>query len=171
MCAIRVIGGFSPLPDGFVAANLIQSLSRIKRGSDGRTGLSILREFLRRSKSCFNARELRLSSNRKRKGVRRHGERLYRFALMLDAQGRSHPTNLLIVRDLGFRLLNLELGTHFLDLRGLLFYCCRKTSNGVFQFRDSLLLFLEFPEHGLRLCGLWTAPPQLFSRSIDKVRA
>jgi len=61
MCAIRVIGGFSPLPGGFVAANLIQSLSRIKRGSDGRTGLSILREFLRSSKSCFNARELRLS--------------------------------------------------------------------------------------------------------------
>src|SRR5207253_4644554 len=59
------------------------------------------------------------------------------FALMLDAQGRSHPTNLLIVRDLGFRLLNLELGIHFLDLRGLLFYCCRKTSNRVFQFRDS----------------------------------
>src|SRR6202035_4181497 len=78
---------------------------------------------------------------------------------------------LLVVRDLRYRLLHFKLGTHFLDLRGLLFYCCRETRNGVFQFRDSHLLFLEFTEHGLRVRALGTACPHLFSRSIHRVSA
>ena len=78
---------------------------------------------------------------------------------------------LTVPRDPWSRSARFQLRADFLDLRGLLFYCCRETRNGVFQFRDSLLLFLEFTARSLRLCRLWTAPPELFSRSIDKVRA
>ena len=59
---------------------------------------------------------------------------------------------LLIVQyGLRCRFAQLQVGAHFLDLRGLLFHRCCETRNRAFQFRDSLLFFTQFIEHGLAL--------------------
>ena len=52
------------------------------------------------------------------------------------------------------RLSQFQLGAHLLNLRGLVFYCCRETRNRGFQFRDPLLLLLEFIECRLVLGAL-----------------
>ena len=76
------------------------------------------------------------------------------FQIRLGA-GHTRP---LYLAALGFvcdyprcRFIDFKLRAHFLDLRGLLFYHCRKTINGAFQFRDPLLLFQRFIDHGLGL--------------------
>ena len=54
-------------------------------------------------------------------------------------------------------LSQFDLGAHLLNLRGLVFYCCRETRNRAFQVRDPLLLFLEFFEARLGLGTLGSA--------------
>ena len=63
-----------------------------------------------------------------------------------------NPTLLVVVLNrLRRGFAQFKLGAHFLDLRGLLFYRCRETRNRAFQFREPLLLFAQFIEHGLAL--------------------
>ena len=69
------------------------------------------------------------------------------------------------------RLSQFQLGAHLLNLRGLVFYCCRETRNRGFQFRDPLLLLLEFIEFRLGLGALGTAYSHLLPTGIDKARA
>src|SRR5919106_5308519 len=68
------------------------------------------------------------------------------------------------------RLSQFQLGTNLLDLRGLLFYCCREARNCAFQFRDPLLLVLEFIDSHLRMDALWSAYSQLLEAAVDKGR-
>ena len=69
------------------------------------------------------------------------------------------------------RLSQFQPGAHLLNLRGLVFYCCRETRNRGFQFRDPLLLLLEFIECRLVLGALRSAYSHLLPTGIDKVRA
>ena len=69
------------------------------------------------------------------------------------------------------RLSQFQLGAHLLNLRGLVFYCCRETRNRGFQFRDPLLLLLKFIECRLVLGALGSAYSHLLPTGIDKARA
>src|SRR5258708_29293914 len=68
------------------------------------------------------------------------------------------------------RRSQFQLGAHLLNLRGLVFYCCYETRNRAFQFRDPLLLFLEFIDFHLRLGALVTAYSHLLLTGIDRSR-
>ena len=61
------------------------------------------------------------------------------------------------------RLLQFQLGAHLLNLRSLIFYCCHESRNRGFQFRDRLLLFLEFFEACLGLGAVRTAYSHLLA--------
>src|SRR4030095_10962579 len=114
--------------------------------------LLFLRDFFCPVKTCFSAAKLMLSSDRKGKGVRRWGERLSNSPRCFGHPRPLYIPVLVFVRDyLWRRLNNFKLRAHLLDLDGLLFYHCRKTVNVAFQFRDPLLLFQRFIEHGLGL--------------------
>ena len=53
-------------------------------------------------------------------------------------------------------------------MRHLIFYCCYETRNRGFQFRDPLLLVLEFIDFHVRLGALGTACSQLRRTAIDE---
>jgi len=69
------------------------------------------------------------------------------------------------------RLSQFQSGAHLLNLRGLVFDCCRETRNRAFQVRDPLLLFLEFFEARLGLGALGSAYSHLLPTGIGKGRA
>lgn len=69
------------------------------------------------------------------------------------------------------RLSQFQLGAHLLNLSGLFFYRCRETRNGVFQFRDPLLLLLEFIDCRLVLRALRIAHSQFLPTRVDQHRA
>src|SRR5438309_8547333 len=60
--------------------------SQMKPARKSEAALCVLREFFRRLKTCFNSAKM-LSSDGNGKGVRDGGERLSKFALVLDTQG------------------------------------------------------------------------------------
>src|SRR5438874_3670449 len=75
-----------------------------------------------------------------------------------------------ICDDLRSRSGPFLLRPYSLDLCGLLFYCRRETRHRVFQFRDPLLLLLEFIDLRLGLGALMTAYFQLRPTCIDQHR-
>ena len=120
-----------------------------------------------------SARNLVRQRARKRKAAT---DSRRRFSVVAEPRGsRALDSDAVVTFSLpplvGQDFRNSNLGAHLLNLRGLVFYCCRETRNRGFQFRDPLLLLLKFIECRLVLGALRTAYSQLLPTCIDKAGA